>query len=416
MKNPRTLGWRPSRSALPCAARPPNRARPCYRRRRRSVSRQHRRRRRTCTTGAHAQSGPDTGLQHNLGLLQQEQAARSAHGARWSALADLLPDVSATIGGRRQVINLEAFGFPVDPPIVGPFNVFDARVFLSQPLVDLEALNTARRRRRQRAEVHGVRTARELVVLVTVNLYLTAVTNSSRIEVARAQLETAEALLRQASDLKNAGLIAGIDVLRAQVEVQTQGSGSLSRGERFRESQAPARPRDRSPGPPGDHPRRHDSVRAAVDVTVEAALAARLLARGLPRRTRARRRGRSRTARGRRRAVALAAPRGRLRRARAARGRRARHLHRCGDGPRTNLPGRPRAGGPGDGRRDPHPTTSRNGGPHRADRARGAHRAARRRAPPPVSSTPPKPTSRLPTRNWPRRGIGSRPAWPATSR
>src|SRR6185436_17317724 len=33
---------------------------------------------------------------------------------------------------------------------------------------------------------------------------------------------TADALLKQAQDLKNAGLVAGIDVLRAQVEVQTQ--------------------------------------------------------------------------------------------------------------------------------------------------------------------------------------------------
>src|SRR5207248_6837570 len=45
---------------------------------------------------------------------------------------------------------------------------------------------------------------------------------ASRIEAARAQQQTAEALLTQAQDLKNSGLVAGIDVLRAQVQAQTQ--------------------------------------------------------------------------------------------------------------------------------------------------------------------------------------------------
>ena len=74
-----------------------------------------------------------------------------------------------------------------------------------------------------------MRSARELVVLVAVNLYLEAVAASSRIDVAQAQQETAEALLRQASNLKDSGLVAGIDVLRAQVQVQSQRQSRLSR-------------------------------------------------------------------------------------------------------------------------------------------------------------------------------------------
>ena len=76
----------------------------------------------------------DRALQFNLGLLLQEEAAQSARGARWRALSDLLPKVAGTLGQRRQVINLEAFGFPAPDPIVGPFNVFDARIGLSQPV------------------------------------------------------------------------------------------------------------------------------------------------------------------------------------------------------------------------------------------------------------------------------------------
>ena len=163
----------------------------------------------------------DRALQFNLGLLLQQEALQSAHGARWRALSDLLPKVSGNVSERRQVINLEAFGFPAPDPIVGPFNVFDARVGLSQPVVDLRALHDARAASYlERAAASGVRSARELVVLVSVNLYLEAVTAASRIDVVGAQQETAAALLAQARDLKASGLVAGIDVLRADVAVQ----------------------------------------------------------------------------------------------------------------------------------------------------------------------------------------------------
>jgi hypothetical protein len=41
-------------------------------------------------------------LEANLGLLLQEEAEATAHGARWRALADLLPDVSGSLGPRRR--------------------------------------------------------------------------------------------------------------------------------------------------------------------------------------------------------------------------------------------------------------------------------------------------------------------------
>ena len=165
----------------------------------------------------------DRALQNNLGLLLEEERESTARGARWRALADLLPDVSGALDSRRQVINLEAYGFPAKPPIVGPFNVFDARVYLSQPVIDLSALNDARAAALgQQAAKYGVRTARDLVVLVAVNLYLETVAAGSRVDMARAQEETAQTLLKQAGDLKTSGIVAGIDVLRAQVQAQTQ--------------------------------------------------------------------------------------------------------------------------------------------------------------------------------------------------
>jgi outer membrane protein TolC len=168
-------------------------------------------------------------LQSNLGLLLQTENEKTANAARMRALADLLPNLSGSLRESRQVINLEAFGFPAPDPIVGPFNVFDARVGVSQPVIDIAALNDSRAATyRQQAAKYGVRTARDLVVLVAVNLYLETVAAGSRVEAAHAQQQTADQLLTQAQDLKASGLVAGIDVLRAQVQAQTQRQRSIA--------------------------------------------------------------------------------------------------------------------------------------------------------------------------------------------
>ena len=80
-----------------------------------------------------------------------------------------------------------------------------------------------------RAETHNVaaaqlqyKSARDLVVLVAGNGYLQALAAASRADSVRAQLDTAQALYTQAGDLKQAGLVAGIDVLRAEVQLNLQ--------------------------------------------------------------------------------------------------------------------------------------------------------------------------------------------------
>jgi outer membrane protein TolC len=166
------------------------------------------------------------GLQHNLGFLTAEETLGRARGARWQSLADLLPNVSGELRETRQLVNLAAFGFPLPegvPSIVGPFNVFDARVRLSQSIFDLDAINGARAERHNVAAAEfEVRSARDLVVLVSANAYLQALAASARADAARAQLESAQALFTQATDLRNGGLVAGIDVLRAEVQLGTQ--------------------------------------------------------------------------------------------------------------------------------------------------------------------------------------------------
>jgi outer membrane protein TolC len=165
------------------------------------------------------------GLEHNLGLLYAEQGVQRARGARWVALSGLLPNLNGRVGEMRQQINLGAYGFPLPaglPPVVGPLNVFDARVYVSQSVFDLGALNSARAETHNVAAArYAVKSARDFVVLVSANSYLQALAAAARAETARAQLQTAEAIYRQATDMKESGLVAGIDVLRAEVQVAT---------------------------------------------------------------------------------------------------------------------------------------------------------------------------------------------------
>jgi outer membrane protein TolC len=167
----------------------------------------------------------DRALQRNLAVVLGTQGVAAAEGGRLQALSGLLPDVDGTLLERRQTSNLETFGLtlPGLPPLIGPFNVFDARVSLSQSIFDVRAIQLAAAGSRNLdAARHTLQDARDLVVAVAATLYFQAVAAHSRVVAVQAQLDTAEALSRQAIDLKQSGIVAGIDVLRAQVQADSE--------------------------------------------------------------------------------------------------------------------------------------------------------------------------------------------------
>ena len=166
------------------------------------------------------------GLKYNLGLLLTRDATQEARGARWMALSRLLPNVSAGVSEASEQLNLAALGFPGlpgVPQIVGPFSIFDVRGYLSQTVFDYHALQRTREEsHKTKAAEFTYKNARDLVVLVCANLYLQSVADSTRVDSAETQVKTAQALYDRAVDLRKAGVVAGIDVLRAQVELQAQ--------------------------------------------------------------------------------------------------------------------------------------------------------------------------------------------------
>lgn len=168
----------------------------------------------------------DRGLKYNLGLYLSGQESQVAQGVRWKALSDLLPNLSGGVTESVQQINIAAFGFPpspVIPSIIGPFTVFDVRASLDQAVLDLHAIYKYRSEDNNvKAQQFRSKDARDLVVLITANLYLRAAASISRVEAAQSQLTTAEAFYNKAKDMKQAGMVAGIDALRAQVEMESR--------------------------------------------------------------------------------------------------------------------------------------------------------------------------------------------------
>ena len=167
------------------------------------------------------------GLKQNLGALLGEQATRLADAGRWNALSALLPNVTGDIRETREKLNLEAFGFPVPPgtnPLVGPFNVFDIRAYLSQSVFDYGAIENAR------AGSAAATAAKELGTRTRVTWSCSSrPTSTCRRSSAGTALtprvrrpKTAETVDNRAVDMKSAGTVPGIEVLRAQVQMQAQ--------------------------------------------------------------------------------------------------------------------------------------------------------------------------------------------------
>jgi outer membrane protein TolC len=170
------------------------------------------------------QDAVQRGLQQNLAAILEEQRLKGAESTRLEALSALLPHVGGSLRQSEQKISTASFGFqfPGVPTVIGPFDVFDARLTLSTPLFDARAIGGVRAGKALvKAGQANLRDVRETIVLAVGTLYLQVQADAARVESARAEVTTAETLVGLASDQKTAGIVAGIDVLRQQVQLQS---------------------------------------------------------------------------------------------------------------------------------------------------------------------------------------------------
>jgi outer membrane protein TolC len=170
------------------------------------------------------------GLKFNLGLLESQTASQTARAERIQALSALLPRVTGTLSETEEQLNLKTLGFSFAPnpyltipSIVGPFRYSNVQANVTATLLDLNARrNLKSARANEEAAVLSIQGARDLVVQAVANAYLLVIADASRVEAVKAQVDTDQALYKKAQDQRAAGVVPGIDVLRAQVQLKTE--------------------------------------------------------------------------------------------------------------------------------------------------------------------------------------------------
>jgi outer membrane protein TolC len=165
------------------------------------------------------------GLKANMAVISGSYDSKSAESIRLRDQSELTPKINGYVTAVQQQVNLAAFGFTGISgisPVIGPFGLVDARATFSQRLFDSERTHNLREaKENEKAVTLGNDNTRELVVLTVLDLYFQAVSGASRVRAVEAQVTSARALNSRAADLKSAGVVPGIDVLRAQVELQS---------------------------------------------------------------------------------------------------------------------------------------------------------------------------------------------------
>lgn len=142
------------------------------------------------------------------------------------ALSQLLPQADLNLSDRAVRENIQAaigLSVPGFPQAVGPFQVFQYGSDFSAPVFDLSLWRQwqASRKNISGADAQQL-SVREQIVLLVVSQYLTSLRSTAEISAAQAEVDLAQALYDQASDMEKHGAATSVDVLRANVELQNE--------------------------------------------------------------------------------------------------------------------------------------------------------------------------------------------------
>lgn len=142
------------------------------------------------------------------------------------AFSSLLPEADFNVSDRAVRANVQAsigLNIPGVPKAVGPFQVFQVGATFSSPILDLSLWRRWQSARKGIASADAQRlSVREQIVLLVVSQYLAALRSGAQISAAQSEVDLAQALYDQASDMEKHGVATSVDVLRANVELQNE--------------------------------------------------------------------------------------------------------------------------------------------------------------------------------------------------
>jgi outer membrane protein TolC len=191
----------------------------------------------------------DRGMRLNLQQLLAQQNERVVHGELLTVKNNLLPTLTAPLATGTQEINLAALGFkPSTVAALGPtlglgnftFNEIvkvsttSAQVNVAQQLFNLPAYEFYRAAQKATLVAQlTTKSGRNDMALRVGTAYLQALADAAQITNAQALEKADEVVLRQATLSHDAGVGTHLDVLRAQVQLQTQQQVRISAEDTF---------------------------------------------------------------------------------------------------------------------------------------------------------------------------------------
>lgn len=162
-------------------------------------------------------------IKNNLQTLLAHERHKQESARERESLSALLPNLYGTVSQSRQTENLraqEGLAIPGTPPVVGPYDTFDARAHLVQSIFNLSAIRGYQAARVQvRISQLQESLASQQVASGTSLDYVQALRSRDAIKAAKADLNQAQHLLKLARDQHEAGAATDVDVVRAQTSV-----------------------------------------------------------------------------------------------------------------------------------------------------------------------------------------------------
>jgi outer membrane protein len=164
----------------------------------------------------------DLALKNSATLRRAAAQLQQAEAQSAQAHSQFLPQVSVAAYDILQTVNLRAMGIdvPLLPARVGPFQVVDARAFLSQNVLNLPVRDRDRAAREQTRSVSALAgNARELLALQVGSTFAQALRAQSSQHTLERQLELARKLHQITQDRLDAGVASRLEATRSLQQV-----------------------------------------------------------------------------------------------------------------------------------------------------------------------------------------------------
>jgi outer membrane protein TolC len=164
------------------------------------------------------------GLRFNLGVIENQATLRQSQAQRLRVLSAMVPSVSALLRQNLDNLNRVAIGLNIPglPASTGQFSYQEAYMAFSDNGLNLETMYLYRAAKQAvEAQKFSLDDAGNVVALAVGTAYLQVESSESRVETAKAELESARELEAQTLNRVSSGLAAEIEGFRSTVQRQT---------------------------------------------------------------------------------------------------------------------------------------------------------------------------------------------------